>query len=113
MKKNEKKCAQCGVLYKEKEIARVFGEKSAVILGGFCSVKCYTDSESQKINEEKRISKLIINNEIETKPRIFAVCTEEGIEKLFWNIDKAEQDALEFKKDFPNTIFWVKEIFPS
>src|ERR1035437_5361159 len=110
MKKNEKKCIHCGVLYKEKEIIRVFGEESAVVLGGFCSAKCYTDSESQIINEEKSISKLILNNEINPKPRIFGVCTEDGIEKLFWDKDKAEQDALVFRKDFTKTLFWVEEI---
>ncbi len=47
-------------------------------------------------------------------PRLFAISTEEGWNELFWDIKKAEKKLIdEYKKDFPNTLFWVEEVFPS
>jgi hypothetical protein len=47
-------------------------------------------------------------------PRLFAISTEEGWNELFWDIKKAEKKLIdEYKKDFPNTLFWIEEVFPS
>ena len=46
-------------------------------------------------------------------PSLFAVSTEEGINELFWGKKKAEEKFAIYVKEFPSTLFWVEEVFPS
>lgn len=46
-------------------------------------------------------------------PSLFAVSTEEGINELFWSKKKAEEKFAIYVKEFPSTLFWVEEVFPS
>lgn len=40
-------CKHCTKPFNSKEVARIYGEESPVVIGGFCSAKCYTDKTTQ------------------------------------------------------------------
>ena len=37
-----KKCNHCGEDYNPEDVARILGEQSSALAGGFCSAQCYT-----------------------------------------------------------------------
>ena len=45
--KNERKCKQCGKTHDIKEVTRIYGKDSMVLLLGYCSAQCYTKSRTQ------------------------------------------------------------------
>ena len=61
----------------------------------------------EKKNETKPLKQRAV------MPRLFAVSTEEGINELFWSKKKAEEKLVIYAKEFPSTLFWVEEVFPS